>query len=47
MLLLALIVIAVLLFGGGFALNALWYVAIVVLVLAGISYLTGRSGSSA
>jgi hypothetical protein len=42
---LALVVLAVLLFGGGFAVSILWYAAVIVLVIAAVSYMTGRRGS--
>lgn len=38
---LLLIVLAVLLLGGGFAINVLWYAAVIVLAIAAISYMTG------
>lgn len=47
MMLLALIILAILLFGGGFALNILWFAAVIVLVLAAVSYVMGHRGSRA
>lgn len=40
-LLVVLLILALVLFGAGFAINVLWYVAVAVLILAGISYLVG------
>jgi hypothetical protein len=41
MLALALLILALILFGGGFAYSVLWYVAIAVIVLALVSFLFG------
>ena len=43
MLAIALIIIALLLFGGGFAYNVLWYAAVILAVLAIISFISGRN----
>lgn len=42
MLALILLIVALILFGGGFAYNVLWWAAIIALVLALVSFLTGR-----
>lgn len=42
MLALVLLILAILLFGGGFAYNVLWFAAVVLLVLALVSFATGR-----
>lgn len=42
MLAIALIILALILFGGGFAYSALWYAAVIVLVFALLSFLFGR-----
>lgn len=44
MLAIALLIIALIVFGIGFAVKVLWYAALVVLVLALVSFLMGRRG---
>lgn len=43
MLALALLILAILLFGFGFAVKVLWWAAIIALILALVSFITGRS----
>jgi hypothetical protein len=43
MLALILIIVALVLFGGGFAYSILWYAAVIALILALVSFMTGRS----
>ena len=38
----ALIILALLLFGGGFAYNVLWVAAVILVALALVSFATGR-----
>lgn len=39
----ALIILAVILFGVGFAVKVLWYLAVIALVVALVSFIAGRS----
>ena len=43
MLALVLIVLAIILFGGGFAYSILWYAAAIALILALVSFATSRT----
>ena len=40
---LVLLIVAIALFGGGFAYSILWYAAVIALILAVVSFFTGRS----
>lgn len=40
---LALLILAIIFFGVGFALKVLWYAAIIALILALVSFVAGRS----
>ena len=42
MLALALLILALILFGGGFAYSVLWYAAVIVIILALLSFVFGR-----
>jgi len=42
MLAIALVILALIIFGVGFAIKVLWYAALVVLVLALVSFVMGR-----
>ena len=42
MLALVLIILALILFGGGFAYNVLWFAAVIILALALVSFVSGR-----
>lgn len=43
MLAVLLLIVALILFGGGFAYSVLWYAAVIALILALVSFFTGRS----
>ena len=42
MLAIVLLILALILFGGGFAYSVLWYAAVIAIVLALVSFLFGR-----
>jgi hypothetical protein len=45
MLAVLLLIVALILFGGGFAYSVLWYAAVIALILALVSFFTGRSAA--